>query len=593
MIKTREKGSAEKETLVSEIIYHDLFALNPHPMWVYDTTTLRILEVNHAALAHYGYSREEFFTLSVDDLVVCTEQAPSYDTLQELLAMPFSKPACRHRKKNGQVIDVEVKRRSITLQGREAELVVAADITDLSEAEHRRMLEFQRLRDAQKIAKVGYWRREIDQDISEWSAEMYELYGQDPVTFIPTYENLIACFHPDDRHLLNDETFARLHTHGFSDFEHRIITHSGEIKWVFQRLQFEHDHRNNVVAIKGIIQDITEKHEADEKLQEKEHRFKVLVQEGADLIAIQDYQGSYEFVSESSKPILGIPCEKLTGTNFFDYIHPDDRPSLQNLFGRLCHERQVRSEPFRFRAASGNYRWMRTIATDLTLDPAIKGIVTNTRDITETVLKNHALLLSNERYKMILRAANEAVYAWDIKLNVIEWGSGFQEIFGYDLLTADNRLWTDHIYPDDRDRVLCQMGHARNDASMEVLVFECRFVKANGETAQVEHRVVFTRDKFGRAIRAVGSVKDITAYKQSLLKIKLQNEKLKEIAWAQSHIVRAPLARMMGLIELLNTGGCDSMSEAEIMNHIRTSAEELDKIIKDIVSKAKPSWVAN
>ncbi|MCG9881093.1 MAG: response regulator [Bacteroidia bacterium] len=74
--------------------------------------------------------------------------------------------------------------------------------------------------------------------------------------------------------------------------------------------------------------------------------------------------------------------------------------------------------------------------------------------------------------------------------------------------------------------------------------------------------------------------------------IKKQNEQLKEIAWIQSHVVRAPLARLMGLVELLQLNETsDELGKDEIVDFISKSAEELDGIIRDITLKAHHSKI--
>jgi len=74
--------------------------------------------------------------------------------------------------------------------------------------------------------------------------------------------------------------------------------------------------------------------------------------------------------------------------------------------------------------------------------------------------------------------------------------------------------------------------------------------------------------------------------------IQKQNEELKSIAWIQSHVVRAPLARLMGLVELLSLGeSSEDLSTEDILEHISKSAVELDDIIKDITLKAYQSKV--
>jgi signal transduction histidine kinase len=78
---------------------------------------------------------------------------------------------------------------------------------------------------------------------------------------------------------------------------------------------------------------------------------------------------------------------------------------------------------------------------------------------------------------------------------------------------------------------------------------------------------------------------DITERNQYFRAVEIQNKSLKEIAWIQSHVVRAPLFRLMGLIMLLKEGVVTVEQQAECLEHILSSAFEIDQIIRDITQK--------
>lgn len=100
-------------------------------------------------------------------------------------------------------------------------------------------------------------------------------------------------------------------------------------------------------------------------------------------------------------------------------------------------------------------------------------------------------------------------------------------------------------------------------------------------------RCYIQRDEAGNPIRSIGSALDVTSSREQLDKIKTQNEKLKEIAWLQSHVIRAPLARILGLINLFEVidDNDEEMTKDQIIEMISTSAHELDEVIKDITKK--------
>ena len=143
----------------------------------------------------------------------------------------------------------------------------------------------------------------------------------------------------------------------------------------------------------AVARDGKEKIEQEEKIQQSEQRFKALVQEGSDLIGILDAEGNYTYVSPSSTSVLGIAPEAFIGKNAFDFIHPDDAERTLSSFKKITTENRVTIEPFRFQNHKKNWRWAKTVLTNMLDNPAINGIVANSRDITDEVEERHQLKL--------------------------------------------------------------------------------------------------------------------------------------------------------------------------------------------------------
>lgn len=131
----------EQETLLEEN-YRRLFTYHPHPMWVFDLQTYRFLAVNEAAVAHYGYSLEEFLAMTIFQVRPSVE----IPRLRQILVQ-FAEglPACgrwTHQKKDGTLIEVEVASHELSFAAKPARLVVATDVTERERAKrldrHRR-----------------------------------------------------------------------------------------------------------------------------------------------------------------------------------------------------------------------------------------------------------------------------------------------------------------------------------------------------------------------------------------------------------------------------------------------------------------------
>jgi PAS domain S-box-containing protein len=143
-----ERKRAEEALLQSEQRYRLLFKLNPQPMWVFDLETLAFLEVNEAAIHHYGYSREEFLAMTIKDIRPAEDIPNLLDNISRSMPQYEEAGVWKHQKKDGTIIDVEITAHELTFYGRLAQIVLAYDVTE------RRSLEEQ-LRQSQKLEAVG------------------------------------------------------------------------------------------------------------------------------------------------------------------------------------------------------------------------------------------------------------------------------------------------------------------------------------------------------------------------------------------------------------------------------------------------------
>ncbi|NDP39731.1 MAG: PAS domain S-box protein [Rhodoferax sp.] len=128
-----------------DIGYRLLFENNPLPMWVYDVQTLRMLAVNDAALAQYGYSKQAFVGLSVLDLHPPGQAAQAQQHLQLAPGAPVNQKLWQHRLANGELIDVEVVTEYVELDGIQARLALVRDLTAQRSSEQQVREEHQTL----------------------------------------------------------------------------------------------------------------------------------------------------------------------------------------------------------------------------------------------------------------------------------------------------------------------------------------------------------------------------------------------------------------------------------------------------------------
>ncbi|NPU86265.1 MAG: PAS domain S-box protein [Syntrophaceae bacterium] len=131
--------------------------------------------------------------------------------------------------------------------------------------------------------------------------------------------------------------------------------------------------------------DLSKQRHAEEALRSSEERFKRLVQNSNDIIAVIDENGVLTSVSESVERILGYQVENLIGVNAFDFIHPDDLQMTRQVLSETVVQKTGTTHwaEFRFRRRDRSWAVMESVATNLLKDPVVRGIVLNVRDVTE------------------------------------------------------------------------------------------------------------------------------------------------------------------------------------------------------------------
>lgn len=248
--------------------YDPLFFYSPIPKWVYDVMTFEILDVNKAAIRHYGYSRKEFLNMTVKDLRPESEIPKMLESHSKsiLRKESFYIGKFIHLKKNKEKILVEVHGHKLNYKGHEAIMVVCIDVTEKDRQWDELKKSEKRLKAASSIAQLGYWRYEMDSSELIWSDEVYKIWKQRKSGFKLDLDYFISTIHPEDR----DEFELRqgLMYAGIKNlnFVHRIVLPDKSVKWVHEIGRIESDDSGRVIAIEGTVQDITSQKTEEQRL---------------------------------------------------------------------------------------------------------------------------------------------------------------------------------------------------------------------------------------------------------------------------------------------------------------------------------------
>ncbi len=151
----------------------------------------------------------------------------------------------------------------------------------------------------------------------------------------------------------------------------------------------------------------------------------IFVQYASDVITVLEGDGTIRYQTPAAESAMGYKPEELIGTNVFDHVHPDDVEQSRSRFGKLL-EQPGRYEPVevRFRHADGSWRYFEGIGSNLLGDPKVRGIVVNSRDVTERKETEERLRSSEAELRALLAAMQDVVLVLDSDGRYVDIASG-------------------------------------------------------------------------------------------------------------------------------------------------------------------------
>lgn len=271
----------------------------------------------------------------------------------------------------------------------------------------------------------------------------------------------------------------------------------------------------------AVARDCKEKIEQEEAVKQSEQRFKALIQEGSDLVAILTAEGDYSYVSPSSSSVLGIAPEEFIGKNPLDFIHPDDVEAIVAGLQKIAHQKRVAIKPFRFLDHDKQWRWIETVLTNMLDNPAVNGIVTNSRDITSKIEEEH----TSKLLKSVITNTNDAVMITEAEPfddpgpRIIYVNEAFTKMTGYepdDVIGKSPRILQG---PNSNKEELKKLGRAlRNWEPFETTTIN---YKKNREEFWINFTVTPVANDKGRYTHWIAIERDVTEQKIKELEIEL------------------------------------------------------------------------
>src|SRR5262245_675555 len=271
--------------------------------------------------------------------------------------------------------------------------------------------------------------------------------------------------------------------------------------------------------------DVTERTQAQEALRASERRFRVFVDQSADAFFMTDEQGRVIDINDRACQARGYTRDELLDMPPYEFLSEYNPAVVEDRLRRLLAGETIVFEE----------RFGRKNGTTFECEVRAKGfwegerafIVYLPRDVTSRKRAEEALRASEERFRTLAKATNDAVWDWDLLKNKVWWNEGVLTLFGYRLekSEADPGWWLERVHPEDRSAVEAFFYEVVNGKEL-TWVDEYRFRCADGSYKDVYDRGYVLRDAEGRATRMIGAMLDITGRKRAEEALKKANARI-------------------------------------------------------------------
>jgi PAS domain S-box-containing protein len=354
-----------------------------------------------------------------------------------------------------------------------------------------------------------------------------------------------------------------------------------------------------IIAVTGLIlaAAINESQRAEDELRKNEQKFRSLVENSSDMIALLDAEGKILFASASTTRILGYEMTEYVGHNIFDFIHPLDAENIKNILGNIVNNPgKALYGTCRYRNKQGEWRWLEGTGNNLLDDLTVGGVVINYRDVTDKVkAQEDQLYLAS-----IIENSDDAIFGKTLEGIVTSWNKGAEKIYGYEAKEVIGRS-AEILVPEDKLEELKKMGQDLIQGK-KILPLETYRKTKDAQMIYVSVRISPIKDHTGRLIGFSTITRDITEWKkaQEILKRdaetlrKMVEERSRELLKAQKDLKEAGRLADLGTLaatvahELRNPLGVIQMAA---FNLKRKKADLADD--KHIANIEKKVWEGN
>jgi PAS domain S-box-containing protein len=562
-----------------------LFNNNPTPMWIYELPTMRILKINDAALKHYGYTENEFLTMTIRDIRPRIDLAKFNDYLYRK-AIPESSPhgfnnagVWRHQNKKGEILYAEITGHEIKYDNHSCRIVIATDVTEkvLQQEDLKRREQFlTSLVDSQTNFLVRINANYFFTFANKW---FFKTLGYKKADIIGRHFSVTAL--PEEKELCEQAFKNCIKNPGkVISFRQRKLDMEGNahwIKWEFIAITDEH---GQVTELQGVGQDATQNIEIEKEIKKASERLNSFIESITDSFFIVNNEWKFIKINSAFEKVTGKSRDEILGSVIWDIFPGIIATEFEEAYRKAMTEQVSVQFTEYFKPFN---KWFNT-----TVYPASEGLTVFVRDITHEKHAQEEVVWTKNNLEALINNTEDLTWSIDREGRYVYMNSAYRK-----RITG-----TMGVVPKEGDDAYAHSGHTEKINEEWRSYYHRAFL---GERYMTRHESPNPQTKepsyfevsFNPIYKAtkdeiigVGCfARDITERLKTEEALIEQNERLKNIASLSSHELRRPVASMMGLLNILDRDNFSNPENEQIIEHLFTVSQEIDDVIRLIVNK--------
>ncbi len=307
----------------------------------------------------------------------------------------------------------------------------------------------ERLRLATEATELSTWDLDVQTREIIHSPRLAEIFGHNPIKKL-LHSEMRNQIHAEDKKIVEDAFEAALRT-GIYKYKARVVKPDNTISWISTQGKVFYDEKNKAVKLIGTLRDITKERRSQQKLEEREQKFRLLADSMPQFVWTGDAEGNLNYFNQSVYNYSGLTPEEIDKDGWIQIVHPDDKEENIKEWIKSVESGNDFLFEHRFRRHDGEYHWQlsraiaqRDAAGNIQMwvgtSTDIQDQKTFTTELEAQVDKrtrelkklNEALIVSEERYHMMVEEVQDYAILYLNREGIVEnWNKGAERIKGY------------------------------------------------------------------------------------------------------------------------------------------------------------------